>query len=43
MELSEFPCEGEEDGELEIICCEINNSDKAGIIVQGIEVRPERN
>lgn len=42
MELGEFSCEGEEDEQLEMICCEINNCDKAGIIVQGIEVDQTR-
>ncbi|KAL6146896.1 hypothetical protein ACLB2K_057572 [Fragaria x ananassa] len=43
MELGESLCEGDEDAELEMICCEINSSGKDGIIVQGIEVRPKRN
>lgn len=43
MELGEYLCEGDEDAELEMICCEINSSGKDGIIVQGIEVRPKRN
>lgn len=32
MELGEFFCGGEEDGELEVICCEIDNYGKSGII-----------
>lgn len=43
MELGEFFCGGEEDGELEMICCEIDNYGKSGIIVQGIEIRPCNN
>ncbi|PRQ41595.1 putative phloem protein [Rosa chinensis] len=43
MELGEYFCDGEEDVELEMICCEINSSGKCGIIVQGIEVRPKSN
>ncbi|KAM5571277.1 hypothetical protein ABKV19_011737 [Rosa sericea] len=43
MELGEFLCQGEEDGELEMICAEMNDLCwKSGLIVQGIEVRPER-
>ncbi|KAM5561828.1 putative F-box protein PP2-B12 [Rosa sericea] len=40
MKLGEFFCEGEEDEELEMICCEIDISSKSGIIVHGIEIRP---
>ncbi|KAM5576568.1 F-box protein PP2-B10-like [Rosa sericea] len=45
IELGEFFCEGgeEEDGELEMTCSEINGAfAKGGLIVQGIEVRPNR-
>ncbi|PRQ41590.1 putative phloem protein [Rosa chinensis] len=43
MELGEFHCQGDEDGELEMICCEIETGmSKRGLLVQGIEVRPER-
>lgn len=43
MELGEFHCRGDEDGELEMICCEIKTGQsKSGLLVQGIEVRPER-
>ena len=40
MNLGEFFCQGGEDGELEMICCELDISSKSGIIVQGIEIRP---
>nr|XP_011466053.1 PREDICTED: F-box protein PP2-B10-like [Fragaria vesca subsp. vesca] len=39
MKLGEFFCQGGEEGELEMICCELIGS-KSGIIVQGIEIRP---
>ncbi|XP_024175345.1 uncharacterized protein LOC112180986 isoform X2 [Rosa chinensis] len=43
MELGEFLCQGKEVGELEMICVEMNDLCwKSGLIVQGIEVRPER-
>ncbi|XP_024177660.2 putative F-box protein PP2-B12 [Rosa chinensis] len=42
MELGEFHYQGDEDGELEMICCEIRGSSKSGLLVQGIEVRPKR-
>lgn len=43
MELGEFHCRGDEDGELEMICCEIKTGmSKRGLLVQGIEIRPER-
>ncbi|KAL6146899.1 hypothetical protein ACLB2K_057575 [Fragaria x ananassa] len=43
MELGEFHCQGDEDGELEMICCEVKTGmSKSGLLVQGIEVRPER-
>lgn len=43
MELGEFLCQAEEDGELEMMCAEYKNLCwKSGLIVQGIEVRPER-
>ncbi|XP_062011713.1 putative F-box protein PP2-B12 [Rosa rugosa] len=44
MELGEYHCQGDEDGELEMICCEIETGmGKGGLIVQGIEIRPKRN
>ncbi|XP_050381146.1 putative F-box protein PP2-B12 [Argentina anserina] len=42
MELGEFHCQGDEEGELEMICCETSRG-KSGLLVQGIEVRPKRN
>ncbi|KAL6175248.1 hypothetical protein ACLB2K_051890 [Fragaria x ananassa] len=43
MKLGEFLCQAEEDGELEMICAEYKDLCwKSGLIVQGIEVRPER-
>lgn len=43
MELGEFLCQAEEDGELEMMCVEIKDLCwKSGLIVQGIEVRPQR-
>lgn len=42
MKLGEFLCQAEEDGELEMICAEYKDLCwKSGLIVQGIEVRPE--
>ncbi|PIA63121.1 hypothetical protein AQUCO_00200860v1 [Aquilegia coerulea] len=41
MELGEFHCQGDEDGELEMICCQIRGA-TGGILVQGIEVRPKK-
>ncbi|KAL6181738.1 hypothetical protein ACLB2K_048387 [Fragaria x ananassa] len=42
MELGEFLCQAEEDGELEMMCAEYKDLCwKSGLIVQGIEVRPE--
>ncbi|XP_004302127.1 PREDICTED: putative F-box protein PP2-B12 isoform X2 [Fragaria vesca subsp. vesca] len=43
IELGEFFCEGGEDGELEMTCLETKGGQwKGGLIVQGIEVRPQR-
>ncbi|KAM5561830.1 putative F-box protein PP2-B12 [Rosa sericea] len=42
MELGEYHCQEDEDGELEMICCETSMG-KSGLLVQGIEVRPQRN
>ncbi|XP_062003902.1 putative F-box protein PP2-B12 [Rosa rugosa] len=41
MELGEFHCQGDEDGELEMIFCETSMG-KSGLLVQGMDVRPER-
>ncbi|XP_062003290.1 putative F-box protein PP2-B12 [Rosa rugosa] len=44
MELGEFHCEGDEDEELEMICCKIENyTGMGGLLVKGIEIRPKRN
>ncbi|KAM5561829.1 putative F-box protein PP2-B12 [Rosa sericea] len=44
MEMGEFHCEGDEDEELEMICCRIETyTGMGGLLVQGIEIRPKRN
>ncbi|XP_062029404.1 putative F-box protein PP2-B12 [Rosa rugosa] len=43
IELGEFLCQGEDDSQVDMICVEIDDLCwKKGLVVEGIEVRPER-
>ncbi|KAF6175924.1 hypothetical protein GIB67_003412 [Kingdonia uniflora] len=42
MEMGEFGSNQGEDGEVEMILMEMENSPKAGLVEQGIEIRPKR-